>query len=123
MVGRASEDLREDKCQLEAWHITVALDGVDALAGYTRGLRELLLGPSAGGAKLFDSVHDGWHTVKLTFQNQSSAESNGMSSWLSIPFLRMSEERIRHIPLPFEEVIKDVLKVKPPGKPRGKMKA
>jgi hypothetical protein len=35
----------------------------------------------------------------------------------------MSDERIPHIPLPFEEVMKDVLTVKPPVKPNGKMKA
>jgi len=70
LVGGAGKDLCKDECEFEAWHVTVALDGVDALAGYTRSLRELLLGPSGGGAKLFDSIHDGWHDVKPTFQTR-----------------------------------------------------
>ena len=85
MVGGAGEDAREDQCKLEAWNIAVALDGVDALAGNTRSLRELLLRPTAGGTKLFDSVDDGWHGVKLTFQIRIAW--NGFGVKLAFHFL------------------------------------
>ena len=59
MIGGAGKDAGEDEGEFEAGNVAVALDGVDALAGDTDGLGELLLGPSAGGAEFFDAVCDG----------------------------------------------------------------
>ena len=56
MVGGAGEDAGEDEGELKAGDVAVALDGVDALAGDTDGLGELLLSPSAGGAEFLDTV-------------------------------------------------------------------
>jgi hypothetical protein len=39
-----------------------------------------------------------------------------------VPKLPTNEKSIPHIPLPFEEVMKDVLKVKPPEKRQPKAK-
>jgi hypothetical protein len=55
-VGGTGEGSGEDESQFEAGDVAVALDGVDALAGDTDGVSELLLGPSASVAELFDTV-------------------------------------------------------------------
>ena len=55
-IGGAGEDTRKDEGELEAGNVAVAFDGVDTLAGDADSLRELLLGPTAGGAEFFDSI-------------------------------------------------------------------
>ena len=74
LVGGAGEDAGEDEGQLQAGHVAVALDGVDALAGDAGGLGQLLLRPAAGGAEFLDAVCDGGLSCKADFPNQSSRE-------------------------------------------------
>jgi len=70
LVGGAGEDARKRERQLEAGHVTIALDGVDALARDARGLGELFLGPAGGDAKFLDVIDDGRRHVKPTFQGR-----------------------------------------------------
>jgi hypothetical protein len=66
-IGGAGEDLCKFERQFQAGHVAVALDGVDALAGDARGLRQLLLRPIAGDAQLLDPVCDRGCHVKPAF--------------------------------------------------------
>jgi hypothetical protein len=67
LVRRAVKDAREDQRQLQAGHVAVALDGVDALPRDSRGLRKLLLRPPLRRAQLFYPIDNCRNHVKLTF--------------------------------------------------------
>jgi len=70
VIGGTRKDAGEGEGQLERGHVTVALDGVDALAGDAGGVGKLLLRPALGDAKFLDAVYDGGAHVKLTFHSR-----------------------------------------------------
>ena len=56
LVGGAGKDEGKGKGEFETGDVAVSLDGIDALPGDADGLGELLLRPTAGGSKFFDSI-------------------------------------------------------------------
>jgi len=67
VIGGALKNACEGEGKLEAGDVTIAFDGVDALAGNANGVGELFLCPAADGAEFLDAIFDGGRHVKLTF--------------------------------------------------------
>jgi hypothetical protein len=67
VVGGTAENSCERERELQTRDVAIPLDRVDALSRDPDGIGQLLLGPSAFCAKLFDPVLYALRYVKLTF--------------------------------------------------------
>lgn len=68
LVCGAAENVREFECKLEAGHIAVAFDRVDALAGHADRSGQTFLRPTCLFSQFANAVSDLNHCDKRTLQ-------------------------------------------------------